>query len=69
MIGKALGRYMILEKLVQGGIIPGSDTSASRGPVVRFATDFDTGSLGPGPDGRSIAVSAVFARRSLKPAE
>jgi Tol biopolymer transport system component len=49
--------------------IPGSDTSESRKKLAGFSTDFATESLGIPPDGKSIVISAVSDRRSLRLAE
>jgi Tol biopolymer transport system component len=49
--------------------VPGSNTAGSRKPLAGFSRDFTTESFGVSPDGRSIVISAMSQRRSLKLAE
>jgi serine/threonine protein kinase len=49
--------------------IPGRDTSGSRTPLAGFSRDFATESFGISPDGKSIVISAMSEKRSLKLAE
>jgi Tol biopolymer transport system component len=49
--------------------VPGADEPVSRRKLVGFADDYVTESLGVSPDGRSVVVSVMYPRRSLKLAE
>jgi Tol biopolymer transport system component len=49
--------------------VPGRDTSGSRKPLAGFSKDFITESLGVSPDGKSVVISVMTVRRSLKLAE
>jgi serine/threonine protein kinase len=49
--------------------VPGRDTSGSRKPLAGFSKDFITESHGISPDGKSIVISVLSERLSLKLAE